>query len=329
MTRRCIFCLEEKTAEEFSVEHVFPDAIGGCFTISNVCRECNSKLGSQVDSKITDNWGILVKRHIHKIKNKDGNIPSPFVIGETEDGKKVEYVLDKKTGEPIGLKIFPKIDIEEDGSGMVKITGHFGNVNKEEIAEMINTSLRRKGYEERPVEELIDNMKEFNDPAPVIKQQFLLDVERIKFGLIKIAYELACHWLGDIYLDDPMGKIIRDRVLDPTYEEDWLKKYPIPMRFEIYNPKSPLFCYWNEDDTSHIGCLIDSHDGRLSCYVRIFQDFEIIIGISEKASNYPEFDNMGVFLAIDPIRRTFRETKLSEEIDRICKEIEDQDKMSH
>jgi len=327
--RRCIFCLEEKTAEDFSVEHVFPDAIGGCFTINNVCRECNSNLGSQVDSKITNNWGIIAKRHIHKIKNKDRNIPSPFVIGETEDGKKVEYVLDKKTGEPVALRMFPDFDIVTDTEGNIQIKGSFDINDKEKAVEMINKKLKRAGHDELSAEEIFANMKEFNDLSPVIKQEFKFDVERIKFGLLKIAYELACHWLGDTYLDDPMGRIIRERVLDPSFTENWFKKYPIHGKIQLYNPKSPILNLWKEDKTSHIGCLIDSHDGRLSCYVRIFQDFEALVYLTENASDYSEFDYMGMFLAIDPIRRTFRETKWSEEIDRICKEIEDQDKMSH
>jgi hypothetical protein len=321
--KRCIFCLKEKPKEEFSVEHVFPDAIGGTFTINNVCRECNSILGSQVDSKITDNWGIKAKRHIHKIKNKDGNIPSPFVIGETEDGKKIECVFDKKTGEPKGLRLFPDINIVEDSEGNVQVTGSFDINDKDKAVEMINKKLQRAGYDEISEEKLLANMKEFHEPPPVIKQQFKLDVERYKFGLIKIAYELACHWLGDSYLDDPISSVIRERVLDPTFEEDWFEKYPIQGTIQLYNPKSPLFNYWKDDETSHIGCLINSFDGKLGCYIRIFQDYEALVCITENASNYPEFDNMGMFLAVDPINKSFRETKWTDEIDRICKEAED------
>ncbi|WP_414441209.1 HNH endonuclease [Burkholderia sp. 22PA0106] len=34
--KRCIYCNECKRSDEFSLEHIFPDAMGG-----NVCRICS------------------------------------------------------------------------------------------------------------------------------------------------------------------------------------------------------------------------------------------------------------------------------------------------
>jgi hypothetical protein len=48
---RCIFCLLERPR---SVEHVFPLAIGGKLTTDRVCQQCNSTLGSRVDSALSD-----------------------------------------------------------------------------------------------------------------------------------------------------------------------------------------------------------------------------------------------------------------------------------
>ena len=46
----CIICRENK--DNLSDEHVIPDAIGGYYHIYTVCKECNSKLGQNIDSKL-------------------------------------------------------------------------------------------------------------------------------------------------------------------------------------------------------------------------------------------------------------------------------------
>jgi hypothetical protein len=46
---KCIICEQDKDVSQFSVEHVIPEAIGGVLTIDNVCKECNSHLGTEVD----------------------------------------------------------------------------------------------------------------------------------------------------------------------------------------------------------------------------------------------------------------------------------------
>ena len=46
---RCIICLKET---DLSNEHIIPKSIGGLFTCSFLCRDCNSHLGWAVESKI-------------------------------------------------------------------------------------------------------------------------------------------------------------------------------------------------------------------------------------------------------------------------------------
>jgi hypothetical protein len=64
---KCIFCLNER---EPSVEHVFPDAIGGTWTTDRVCKPCNDWLGSNVDVELTDYSGTLMKRSLLAIKKR-------------------------------------------------------------------------------------------------------------------------------------------------------------------------------------------------------------------------------------------------------------------
>ena len=84
---KCIFCKEEKSADQFSDEHVFPEAIGGSFIIRNmVCRPCNSKLGMEVDSKLADHFLVRLIRYELGLFGKKGKMRLPFKRGELVGG---------------------------------------------------------------------------------------------------------------------------------------------------------------------------------------------------------------------------------------------------
>lgn len=60
-TRRCIYCNEHKPSTQFSLEHIFPNAIGGnvCpdfFKTRDVCQQCNSIVGLFVDGPVIKSW---------------------------------------------------------------------------------------------------------------------------------------------------------------------------------------------------------------------------------------------------------------------------------
>jgi hypothetical protein len=48
MTDACIFCRRSLVGRE-SLEHILPESLGGWLTSRDVCRECNSRLGREVD----------------------------------------------------------------------------------------------------------------------------------------------------------------------------------------------------------------------------------------------------------------------------------------
>lgn len=61
MQKKCIYCGKQKPEEEFSLEHIFPDALGGAlcdmrFKSHNVCQRCNSLCGIWVDAPVIKNW---------------------------------------------------------------------------------------------------------------------------------------------------------------------------------------------------------------------------------------------------------------------------------
>lgn len=63
MSFRCIYCAGLSKDDHFSLEHIWPRALGGSFCpalfqTNDVCRTCNSRIGQWVDGAFLKNWFI-------------------------------------------------------------------------------------------------------------------------------------------------------------------------------------------------------------------------------------------------------------------------------
>lgn len=61
--RTCIYCRKDKPNEEFSLEHVIPQCLGGSiapneFKTRDVCEKCNNDLGLFVDASFEKSWFV-------------------------------------------------------------------------------------------------------------------------------------------------------------------------------------------------------------------------------------------------------------------------------
>lgn len=66
MTKKCIYCRKDKAEEEFTLEHIFPQFLGGAyasdvFKTRDVCERCNNNLGLFVDAGFEKNWFVSNK----------------------------------------------------------------------------------------------------------------------------------------------------------------------------------------------------------------------------------------------------------------------------
>ena len=91
----CIICLNNFEDEFKSIEHVFPESIGGCITTDRVCKSCNDHLGSFVDSHLVNHWFIQLYRLLYKLPGKNGKLPNPFGEGVLKDdsSQKIRYLI--------------------------------------------------------------------------------------------------------------------------------------------------------------------------------------------------------------------------------------------
>jgi hypothetical protein len=74
-----------------SDEHVFPEAIGGMYKIKNVCRECNSKLGGNIDVLLTNNLIVEMKRTIYDLRGQSGKQPWALKEGCLKENQNHEF----------------------------------------------------------------------------------------------------------------------------------------------------------------------------------------------------------------------------------------------
>src|SRR5579885_1288411 len=119
----CIFCLKEHPASD---EHVFPLSIGGNLITKRVCSNCNSRLGSSVDTTITEHPLILMRRSQLRLSGNSGDIPDVFktVFGvgnlASDPNKKIQAFIDPKTGKIKTKQLYNSIDIQQENGSILR-----------------------------------------------------------------------------------------------------------------------------------------------------------------------------------------------------------------
>lgn len=309
----CIVCLSKKSNAEFSKEHVFPEAIGGHLAIGTVCKICNNKLGSTVDHWLIDHFFVQSERMLLGIGGKKGQVPNPLRRGTLADGsnRKVIYEVDV-SGTPQSLRVETQKSSAMSNRGTEIISFSFDAFNKKECVTAVNKYLERNGYMPLSKEEINEAKKRRQIASPQISINKNIDLIEYKRGVLKIAYELSCHWLGDEYLKDSDGEPIRTCLLDDSSTIHWSFKYSIPGVIKLAND-CPTFQFW-KGNRAHIGFLMRDRE-NLVMGIRIFDWIEGKILVSRQAGNYAGFQDM--FVSNDPISGKVRETPLAEELTRL------------
>lgn len=133
---KCIFCEEDFDEKTTPPEHIIPEAMGNRRLICNfVCKSCNHRLGTQVDSKLTDVLYIKMFRFLNGLLNEFHFDESPV---DDDPGAKALYVV-KKDG-TTDLSIFGKT--EDDGSILLRFDGE--DFTEEEVKKIL-MRYQRKG----------------------------------------------------------------------------------------------------------------------------------------------------------------------------------------
>jgi hypothetical protein len=305
---KCIFCKEEEREDEFKPEHVFPGAIGGSFQITSVCSDCNKLLGREVDSKLTDHFFVKLIRHGLGLPGKTGKIPLPFKGGELVGGPRdnqgpirAKFRLDGEDRELLG-KVLPKRfkpEITGEGTEWHKFVADPEETHH--LVAMVKSFRKKKGLTELSDDDILARCKMVEAYPNLVEGEVEIDTVAYKRAVAKIAYELACEWLGVDYVEDPVADKLRRYVLE---------NLPGTSMDSIVNGKVNCRPIWNSHDLlscqpfTHMGRIKPS-DGMLVCDISVFNLIRGSIIVSETPGSYPEFAPRGI--EIDPTTGTIKD----------------------
>nr|WP_088326081.1 HNH endonuclease [Bacillus cereus] len=256
MAERCIFCRGMK--EDFNIEHVFPDGIGGHFTINRVCISCNSRLGSQVDHHLTNHILMVMLRNQYNIRGKKGALPPVVKYGElANDREQKVHFSTNSDGIIDAVRLLPKKEIMEEKNGDMRILISGDKTDERAHRKSVNTLLKRKNLPEMTHEEYKDSLQS-EQITSSINTTLSIDFSQYIRTIAKIAYEMTWHWLGDSYIDDPQAAIIRDYIQSGNLDNKHLFfKGAGMLKDEIKNKLAPeLHLARLEINTSSIVCSV-------------------------------------------------------------------------
>lgn len=204
-----------------SVEHVLPLAVGGRLKTDRVCEQCNSTLGSRVDSALCDFLPIRQRRAELGLIGNAGKAPGPFefLTGEArfvgEDGGRVRTEFDASAGRLVQRRLYDAREIvAPDGKKIRQIT--IDAKDKDQIPTIIQRERRRHGLPPLADAELAIAASNYTASTiePVLIQKDInINFAFLRHAMFKIAYELAFLWLGESYLDDRLAADLREAIL--------------------------------------------------------------------------------------------------------------------
>lgn len=314
-TMQCIFCLKEKSSEKMSVEHVFPYAIGGTYWIKSVCKSCNDKLGHSVDHCLTDHRLVQFERMRLGLVGKNGAIPNPFGLGHLASDASLKFQFKPNEVGELEPRLVPSVNVHAKESGAKEVAIAIDTRDKDKIPEIINKILARSGGEERTGQQIWDMAKVQEHTSPEIKIDIPIDIVHFKRAMMKIAYEMACTWLGEAYTRDGMASTLRHCIWDTKLKGDWSARYPIRGQLGIFDESAPHLPFLHDRPGQHI-VLLSRAQGRIGAYIRIFEIFEGAVEVTKNADQYPAF--IPQFLAIDPVSGRCDKSTVDEEIIRLA-----------
>ena len=194
--KKCIFC--GRTEAEFekencwTEEHIIPEALGNeRLKIYNVCKDCNSGLGTYVDNYFVNNMLVKIIRQTLGIRGQSGKVPNAFKEGTDKAGHRIQ-VNDK-----FQPKIVPYIEQNENKLRIVAPT-------KKEAKEMAVKKLSRMKSSEKTIQDVLDRIDQTPShfSQPEIQYDIEIDFNQFFLEALKIAFEYAVYKLGDNYLKD-------------------------------------------------------------------------------------------------------------------------------
>jgi HNH endonuclease len=287
---RCIFCCDKYDEARRTVEHVFPEAIGGTLTLRDMCKPCNDFLGHSADVALTDHFLVKQDRQRFKLEGK-GKSPNPFARGQLREPEGTTNVRWEETGYVYRLPSKRVVD------GHDELWLDPRDAEKAEQIQYRSQSRVAAGEEPLRVRIISDRARGVLD--------FPIDTSMTSAarGVIKVAYETAALLLGDRYLNSESAMRARDYLRSPVAESSVPR---VPGQLIDGGRGTAL----GGDRESILIAGVVPHGRNALSYVRIFSRCELAIFLGERVSDSVGADGVAylidVLTSAPPVRTTFR-----------------------
>jgi hypothetical protein len=288
----CIICMTMKPVREKGKgEHVFPLALGGSLIIERVCIDCDGRLGTKVDAGLINLAAIHQRRVELELKGQSGKLPEKdkHLIGKTiqdldDPRHSVRWERDKNTGEAvphINPYVEFLVDRQTDGLLIQPVAVYIDPSDIDKAPALARGALKRAGLtDEAQVERIATEFVATLESTVELKNYVMTvkvnpDVHRD--ALLKIAYELAWHWLGDPWLCDPVAILMREA----------LNGNPQPgIRGKIIDDAdAAMETRGGDPRVLHVAWLME-FKGALTLWVRVFDVLAVAFVVSDSPTNY-------------------------------------------
>ena len=182
------------------------------------------------------------------------------------------------------------------------------------LEKIVQRHRKRAGLEPLPKEDIQALFADAQRSMRTLEQPDVLysgemDIFHYQRAICKIAYELACIWLGDSYLDDPIAQPLREFILEG-------KDVAIPGAIQL-NGITPPLNLWQSEPEAHIAVALHQ-DGNIAIGIRVFDCMSGIVFVTSGERSYPSLKD-GCFLLMDLIGTASRDSTLTDEVIRISR----------
>jgi hypothetical protein len=120
-----------------------------------------------------------------------------------------------------------------------------------------------------------------------------VDIHDYRRALVKIAYELSHHWLGDSYLQDAVSTILREIIIDSSFSPDDFQRSKLKGQILLGGDRLPNVPV--ESAACHLAYFTRSSNQVVMC-IQIFDIFQACLIVSEDAPRYASVGDMTVLL---------------------------------
>jgi hypothetical protein len=271
----CIICRCEK--DKMSDEHVIPDSLGGYYHLHTVCEDCNSHLGTKVDTHLINNKLGELYRSKFSLKGKKGKIPNPLGgVFTNESNENLRLTYRKNNDNTLTPHLFPYHELQFDCNGNVSgLTLALDESDYEKKEEIIAKFLKRKGIDNYEIQEDETRKEKISD---YYKASWGIDFDKIKIGALKIAYEFAVDKVKDYFNDKDAIKISKILL---NADIDSAGKYVNIGDGINKNIIKPFESFLDTEKNTHYLILTQAQD-KLICIIRINEVYLIGVTLSHK-----------------------------------------------